>query len=224
MNDSHFTSCNIVWFYNRLYVPTYTCCLNTLTNRYTTDVQVNEHAYCCIYQSMFFSLTSPQKRQKLSRRPHTNTHIHRSVFFSVSRAESERNPWVVLNTALLTRCQGSEVRLDLGQQVVNMVRSLYNTKHKLPTQVNGKLSYNCLCLLCSNLKSSSRVETGNRKIMFQFHAIQLWWNVTKFIQCKFNFQVLYVFSLYTNFKYLYILVYSYSFQLPKSLIQSLHFS
>lgn len=49
-------------------------------------------------------------------------------------AESERNPWVVLNTALLTRCQGSEVRLDLGQQVVNMVRSLYNTKHKLPAQ------------------------------------------------------------------------------------------
>ncbi|XP_059211796.1 NBAS subunit of NRZ tethering complex [Centropristis striata] len=49
-------------------------------------------------------------------------------------AESERNPWVVLTSALLTRCQASEVKLDLGQQVVNMVRSLYNTKHKLPVQ------------------------------------------------------------------------------------------
>uniref|UniRef100_A0A4W6EH12 NBAS subunit of NRZ tethering complex n=1 Tax=Lates calcarifer TaxID=8187 RepID=A0A4W6EH12_LATCA len=49
-------------------------------------------------------------------------------------AESERNPWVVLTSALLTHCQGSEVKLDLGQQVVNMVRTLYNTKHKLPVQ------------------------------------------------------------------------------------------
>ncbi|XP_047429612.1 NBAS subunit of NRZ tethering complex [Mugil cephalus] len=49
-------------------------------------------------------------------------------------AESERNPWVVLTSALLTCCQGSEVKLDLGQQVVTMVRSLYNTKHKLPVQ------------------------------------------------------------------------------------------
>nr|XP_033504549.1 neuroblastoma-amplified sequence [Epinephelus lanceolatus] len=49
-------------------------------------------------------------------------------------AETERNPWVVLTSALLTRCQASEVKLDLGQQVVTMVRSLYNTKHKLPVQ------------------------------------------------------------------------------------------
>ncbi|XP_078145981.1 NBAS subunit of NRZ tethering complex [Centroberyx gerrardi] len=49
-------------------------------------------------------------------------------------AESERNPWVVLTSALLTHCQGSEVKFDLGQQVVTMVRSLYNTKHKLPAQ------------------------------------------------------------------------------------------
>ncbi|XP_008284404.1 NBAS subunit of NRZ tethering complex [Stegastes partitus] len=47
-------------------------------------------------------------------------------------AASERNPWVLLALALLTRCQGSEV--DLGQQVVAMVRSLYGTKHKLPAQ------------------------------------------------------------------------------------------
>ncbi|XP_033846650.1 NBAS subunit of NRZ tethering complex [Periophthalmus magnuspinnatus] len=49
-------------------------------------------------------------------------------------ATTERNPWVVLTSALLTHCQGSEVTSDLGQQVVTMVRSLYNTKHKLPAQ------------------------------------------------------------------------------------------
>lgn len=45
---------------------------------------------------------------------------------------------MVLTAALLTRCQGSEVELDLGQQVVDMVRSLYRTKHKLPAQVRKK--------------------------------------------------------------------------------------
>nr|XP_046229839.1 neuroblastoma-amplified sequence isoform X2 [Scatophagus argus] len=55
-------------------------------------------------------------------------------------AHSERNPWVVLTSALLTRCQGSEVKLDLGQQVVIMVRSLYNTKHKLPAQCIGHIT------------------------------------------------------------------------------------
>uniref|UniRef100_A0A3Q3XCS4 NBAS subunit of NRZ tethering complex n=1 Tax=Mola mola TaxID=94237 RepID=A0A3Q3XCS4_MOLML len=48
--------------------------------------------------------------------------------------KEERNTWVVLTSALLTRCQGSEVKVDLGQQVVTMVRSLYNTKYKLPAQ------------------------------------------------------------------------------------------
>uniref|UniRef100_A0A665VUY1 Neuroblastoma-amplified sequence N-terminal domain-containing protein n=1 Tax=Echeneis naucrates TaxID=173247 RepID=A0A665VUY1_ECHNA len=51
------------------------------------------------------------------------------------KEESERNPWVVLTSAMLTSCQGSDVKLDLGQQAVTMVRTLYNTKHKLPPQV-----------------------------------------------------------------------------------------
>uniref|UniRef100_A0A672H652 Uncharacterized protein n=1 Tax=Salarias fasciatus TaxID=181472 RepID=A0A672H652_SALFA len=51
---------------------------------------------------------------------------------------NRRNPWVVLTSSLLTLCQGSEVKLDLGQQVVSMVRSLYSTKHKLPAQVRRK--------------------------------------------------------------------------------------
>ncbi|XP_077366540.1 NBAS subunit of NRZ tethering complex isoform X1 [Festucalex cinctus] len=49
-------------------------------------------------------------------------------------ATSERNPWVLLTSAMLTRCQGPGVEVDLGQQVVTMVRALYNTKHKLPAQ------------------------------------------------------------------------------------------
>uniref|UniRef100_A0A3P9P6K2 NBAS subunit of NRZ tethering complex n=1 Tax=Poecilia reticulata TaxID=8081 RepID=A0A3P9P6K2_POERE len=53
-------------------------------------------------------------------------------------AQSERNPWVMLTSALLTRCQASEGALDLGQELVSMVRSLYKTKHKLPVQVTGQ--------------------------------------------------------------------------------------
>ncbi|KAM4632894.1 LOW QUALITY PROTEIN: NBAS subunit of NRZ tethering complex [Polymixia lowei] len=55
-------------------------------------------------------------------------------------ASSERNPWVVLTSALLTHSQGSEVKVDIGQQVVSMVRSLYNTKHKLPAQCIGRIA------------------------------------------------------------------------------------
>lgn len=55
----------------------------------------------------------------------------------VSRAQSQRNPWVQLTSALLSRCWGAEVQDELGQQVVAMVRSLYNTKHKLPAQVHA---------------------------------------------------------------------------------------
>nr|XP_040016219.1 neuroblastoma-amplified sequence-like [Gasterosteus aculeatus aculeatus] len=49
-------------------------------------------------------------------------------------AESERNPWVALTSALLTHRQAPECKLDPGQQVVGMVRSIYNTKHQLPAQ------------------------------------------------------------------------------------------
>lgn len=56
----------------------------------------------------------------------------------ISRSQSEHNPWVALTSALLSRCQGSEVKLKLGQEVVAMVRSLYNTKHKLPAPVSNK--------------------------------------------------------------------------------------
>ncbi|XP_051908566.1 NBAS subunit of NRZ tethering complex isoform X1 [Hippocampus zosterae] len=47
---------------------------------------------------------------------------------------SERNPWVLLTSTMLTHCQGPEVEVDLGQQVLTMIRALYNTKHKLPAE------------------------------------------------------------------------------------------
>ncbi|KAM8832299.1 NBAS subunit of NRZ tethering complex isoform 1-T1 [Spinachia spinachia] len=49
-------------------------------------------------------------------------------------AESERNPWVVLTSALLAHRPASQCELDPGQQVVSMVRSTCNTKHQLPAQ------------------------------------------------------------------------------------------
>uniref|UniRef100_A0A8C5H6L0 Neuroblastoma-amplified sequence n=1 Tax=Gouania willdenowi TaxID=441366 RepID=A0A8C5H6L0_GOUWI len=61
--------------------------------------------------------------------------------------KSEQNPWVSLTSALLRRCPGSEVKLDLGQQVVAMVRSLYSTKLKLPAQTASSCDAELLSLL-----------------------------------------------------------------------------
>lgn len=121
----------------------------------------------------------------------TQTHIHSSVLLSVFRAQSERNPWVVLTSALLTRCQGSEVELDLGQPVVTMVRSLYNGKHKLAAQVNDEHSLNncgTACVVFSVLRwlAEAIKVNANRKIMLRFHATQQWWNVTRYIYCEYS--------------------------------------
>uniref|UniRef100_A0A3P8P9A2 Neuroblastoma-amplified sequence N-terminal domain-containing protein n=1 Tax=Astatotilapia calliptera TaxID=8154 RepID=A0A3P8P9A2_ASTCA len=82
-------------------------------------------------------------------------------------AESEHNPWVVLTSALLTRCKGSEVKTDLGQQVVTMVRSLYNSKHKLPVQcirhIATLLLQNQPSLLQPALKLMS--ESGDEQLL-----------------------------------------------------------
>ncbi|CAB1457348.1 unnamed protein product [Pleuronectes platessa] len=80
---------------------------------------------------------------------------------------SERNPWVVLTSALLTRCQGSEVKLDLGQQIVAMVRTLYNTKHKPPVQCIRHIA----TLLLQNQPSLQQpalklmAETGDEELL-----------------------------------------------------------
>ncbi|CAN9507428.1 unnamed protein product [Ophioblennius macclurei] len=93
-------------------------------------------------------------------------------------AQSERNPWVLLTSALLTRCQGSEeVKSDLGQQVVAMVRSLYSTKHKLPAQCISHISTLLLqqhpSLQQSALKLMS--ESGDERLLQltleQIHAM-----------------------------------------------------
>lgn len=81
------------------------------------------------------------------RTEYTNTHICSPVLFSISRAESESNPWVVLTSSLLTHCQESGAKLDLAHQVVTMVRSLYDSKHKLPVQVNNQQFYPFVQLL-----------------------------------------------------------------------------
>uniref|UniRef100_A0A674N713 NBAS subunit of NRZ tethering complex n=1 Tax=Takifugu rubripes TaxID=31033 RepID=A0A674N713_TAKRU len=82
-------------------------------------------------------------------------------------SQSERNPWVALTSALLTRCQGSEVTLDLGRQVVAMVRSLYNTKHKLPApclrRIAGLMLQSAADLQQPALKLMS--ESGDQELL-----------------------------------------------------------
>uniref|UniRef100_A0AAQ6A991 Neuroblastoma-amplified sequence n=1 Tax=Amphiprion ocellaris TaxID=80972 RepID=A0AAQ6A991_AMPOC len=77
----------------------------------------------------------------------------------------QENPWVLLTSALLIRCRDSEV--DLGQQVVAMVRSLYSTKHKLPAQCVGHISslllHNQPILQLPALKLMS--ESGDEKLL-----------------------------------------------------------
>ncbi|KAI4898258.1 hypothetical protein NFI96_033076, partial [Prochilodus magdalenae] len=65
-----------------------------------------------------------------------------------SRLESEHNPWVCLTSVLLTHCSGgSGVRI--GNEVLDMCRSLYTSKHKLRPQCIGHISS---LLLNSGLK------------------------------------------------------------------------
>uniref|UniRef100_A0A8D3CQG5 NBAS subunit of NRZ tethering complex n=1 Tax=Scophthalmus maximus TaxID=52904 RepID=A0A8D3CQG5_SCOMX len=74
-----------------------------------------------------------------------------------------RNPWVVLTSTLLTRCQGPEVGLDLGQQVVTMVRTLYNTKHKLHVHIATLLLQNQPNLQQPALKLMA--ESGDEELL-----------------------------------------------------------
>uniref|UniRef100_A0A8C7Z0K7 NBAS subunit of NRZ tethering complex n=1 Tax=Oryzias sinensis TaxID=183150 RepID=A0A8C7Z0K7_9TELE len=82
-------------------------------------------------------------------------------------AGSVHNPWVVLTSVLLTRCQVSEVQSDLGQKVVAMVRSLYHTKHKIPSQCIGHIAnlllQNQPSLLQPALKLMS--ESGDKQLL-----------------------------------------------------------
>uniref|UniRef100_A0AAR2K9U6 Neuroblastoma-amplified sequence N-terminal domain-containing protein n=1 Tax=Pygocentrus nattereri TaxID=42514 RepID=A0AAR2K9U6_PYGNA len=57
----------------------------------------------------------------------------------------KHNPWVCLTSALLTHCSG----VRIGDEVLDMCRSLYTSKHKLPPQVRVRV---CLCLLNGGLK------------------------------------------------------------------------
>ncbi|XP_034143835.1 neuroblastoma-amplified sequence isoform X2 [Esox lucius] len=58
-------------------------------------------------------------------------------------AESEHNPWVLLTSNLMEHCRSQrlEVTLDLGQEIIDMVRSLYPSKHRLPLQCIRHISF-----------------------------------------------------------------------------------
>ncbi|CAL8316749.1 unnamed protein product [Merluccius merluccius] len=79
------------------------------------------------------------------------------------RAGTERNPWVVLSSALLALSQGPEVPVDLGQEVLSMVRSLYSTKHKLPAQCVGHIA----AKLQGQTGLKLMAESGDAKLLQQ---------------------------------------------------------
>ncbi|XP_027896196.1 NBAS subunit of NRZ tethering complex [Xiphophorus couchianus] len=82
-------------------------------------------------------------------------------------AQSERNPWVMLTSTLLTRCQASESTLDLGQELVSMVRSLYKTKHKLPVQCIRQIAHLLLQNQPSLQQSALKLmaESGDEQLL-----------------------------------------------------------
>ncbi|XP_033860699.3 NBAS subunit of NRZ tethering complex [Acipenser ruthenus] len=49
------------------------------------------------------------------------------------------NPWVKLAAAMLSKC-ATEQKGNVGNEVLNMCRSLYNTKHKLPVECIRQIS------------------------------------------------------------------------------------
>lgn len=59
------------------------------------------------------------------------------------RASVTDNPWVRLAAAMLARCT-SQSREALGEEVLKMCRSLYNTRQMLPAQVSGSPAGACL--------------------------------------------------------------------------------
>nr|XP_061806612.1 NBAS subunit of NRZ tethering complex-like [Nerophis lumbriciformis] len=79
-------------------------------------------------------------------------------------AAAEQNPWVLLTSAMLTRCRRPDVEVDLGQQVLSMVRSLYGTKHKLPPQCVRSVAE----LLCPDFQQPAlklMAESGDAELL-----------------------------------------------------------
>uniref|UniRef100_A0AAR2M583 Neuroblastoma-amplified sequence N-terminal domain-containing protein n=1 Tax=Pygocentrus nattereri TaxID=42514 RepID=A0AAR2M583_PYGNA len=70
---------------------------------------------------------------------------------------SEHNPWVCLTSALLTHCSG----VRIGDEVLDMCRSLYTSKHKLPPQVRVRV---CLCV-CVRVRARVSDEVCDSELL-----------------------------------------------------------
>nr|XP_048701495.1 NBAS subunit of NRZ tethering complex isoform X1 [Caretta caretta] len=66
---------------------------------------------------------------------------------SSSIAYTSNNPWVKLGTVMLSRCP-SEQKENMGNEILKICRSLYETKHMLPVECTKEL---CLLLLNQSL-------------------------------------------------------------------------
>lgn len=61
------------------------------------------------------------------------------MFFSLGTSITS-NPWVRLMTGMLTRC-AAENKDGLGNEILKICRSLYNTKQMLPAEVSGEFQW-----------------------------------------------------------------------------------
>uniref|UniRef100_A0A8C0HGQ5 NBAS subunit of NRZ tethering complex n=1 Tax=Chelonoidis abingdonii TaxID=106734 RepID=A0A8C0HGQ5_CHEAB len=66
---------------------------------------------------------------------------------SASITYMSNNPWVKLGTVMLSRCP-TEQKEDMGNEILKICRSLYETKHMLPVECTKEL---CLLLLNQSL-------------------------------------------------------------------------
>ncbi|CAO2605019.1 NBAS subunit of NRZ tethering complex [Lemmus lemmus] len=102
-------------------------------------------------------------------------HLQCFAHFCVRRSTGS-NPWVRLATVMLTRCT-AENKQELGDEVLKICRSLYNTKQMLPAEAVKEL---CLLLLQQSLLLPSLkllLESGDESL--QAMALQQISAVTK---------------------------------------------
>ncbi|XP_066561749.1 NBAS subunit of NRZ tethering complex [Amia ocellicauda] len=77
---------------------------------------------------------------------------------------SLENPWVKLASAILSHCAAG-MKGDMGNEVLNMCRSLYNTKHKMPVQ--------CIRHISSLLQEQHLLQLPALKLMVESKDEQL---------------------------------------------------
>ncbi|NXY87208.1 NBAS protein, partial [Alcedo cyanopectus] len=106
-----------------------------------TDIE-NEEKRCDLFLSLLETSHSPAEFQHLvlllQAWPPMDTR---------SRLCTDENPWVKLGTVMLQRCPPEE-KENMGNEILKMCRSLYQTKHMLPAECIKEL---CLLLLKQSL-------------------------------------------------------------------------